>query len=313
MIIKGEHVIAFRSNGRRSNGAKTTVYPIMEIQCDKCGKVFIEKGKIFKKRILMINKEWCGKCARLLMSGLAGLKSTYDENGKLKPNAGRFTTERVQALNVDEYKAYCIQRKRASNILHERLNNNEELRTAHYKKVFQNSRIGYISKGQKEVFDIVKDNGFLLEHVVDGFKCDIVNVEKKIVIEYYGDFWHANPRKFKPDDWIKLIGMSAKDKWEKDRKRNLGLRSLGYNIIIVWESEWMNDRTRVLEKFKAFMSNDWIFPEQKKKETKRKWMTNLTCNKWTTVLNEDVGKFLINGWILGKHRLQDNLNEVDKN
>ncbi len=303
MILKGEHIVAFRDNGHRSTGAKQAK-PRIECQCDKCGKVFIEIAEIFNKRISLINEEWCGACARSPMARLAVFKATYDKFGNLKPNSGRFTTEKVKALNDEEYKLYCEQRKQAANIFHDRLNNDEELRRKHYNKIFKNSKIGYISKGQKEVFELLKDDGFLLEHTVNGVRCDIVNLEKKIVIEYYGDFWHANPRKFKPDDWINLIGMNAQEKWNKDRNRNFKLRNIGYHIIIVWESEWKNDRKKIFEKFKIFKENDWIFPEWENFETKRKWMTNFNLKKWSTVLNDEVNTFLSSGWILGKHNLE---------
>lgn len=303
MFLKGEHIVVFTENGRRSTGAKRAK-PLIECQCDKCGKIFIESAEVLNKRISLINEEWCGACARSPMARLAVFKATYDKFGNLKPNSGRFTTEKVKALNDEEYKLYCEQRKQAANIFHDRLNNDEELKKIHYNKIFKNSKIGYISKGQREVFEFLKDDGFLLEYVVDGFKCDIVNLEKKVIIEYYGDFWHANPRIYKPDDWVKLIGMYAQEKWNKDRCRNFGLRQLGYHIIIIWEKEWNNDRERVFEKLKQFKDDSWVFPVWEKFETKRKWMTNHNLKKWSTVLNDEVNTFLSSGWILGKHNLE---------
>lgn len=303
MILKGEHIIAFKDNNHRSNGAKHSK-PKIECQCDKCGKIFIEKSDIFYKRLSLINEEWCGACARSPMARLAGLAGNYDESGNLKQNAGRFTTEKVKALNVEDYKIYCEHRKKIARKFHEELNSNEELKQKHYIKVFKNSKIGYISKGQREVFELLKNDGFLLEYVVDGFKCDIVNIEKKIVIEYYGDFWHANPRIYKPDDWVKLIGMSAQEKWDKDRRRNFKLRNLGYHIIIIWENEWKNDREKVFNKLKTFMGDNWLFPKWENFETKRKWMTNFTLKKWSQVLNDKVSEFLSRGWILGRLALE---------
>lgn len=304
MILKGEHIIAFTENGRRSTGAKRAK-PRIECQCDKCGKIFIEKSDVFNKRISLVNQEICGACSKPLISSIGGLAASYDQFGNLKPNSGRFTTEKVKALNDEEYELYCQERKRAANIWHERLNNDEELKHSHYSKVFKNSKIGYISKGQREIFELLKDDGFLLECVVDGFKCDIVNIEKKIVIEFYGDFWHANPRIYKPDDWVKLIGMYAHEKWHKDRCRNFGLRRLGYHIIIIWEKEWNNDREKVFQKIKTFKDDSWVFPVWEKFETKRKWMTNYNLKKWSTILNEEVNDFLASGWVLGKHNLEN--------
>lgn len=304
MILKGEHITAFRNNGHRSNGAKQAK-PRIECQCDKCGKIFIEIAEVFNKRVSLINEEWCGACARSPMCRLAGLAGLYDKSGNIKPNSGRFTTEKVKALNEDEYKIYCEHRKNIIRKFHEELNKDEELKQKHYEKVFKNSKIGYISKGQREVFELLEDDGFLLECPIGECKCDIANLEKKIIIEYYGDFWHANPRLFNPDDWITLIGMSAQEKWDRDRHRNFKLRSLGYHIIIIWENEWKNDREKVFNKLKTFMDDNWIFPKWEKLETKRKWMTNFNLKKWTTVLNDEVNKFLSDGWILGRFELEN--------
>lgn len=304
MILKGEHVLSFKEDGSKVNSRKRAKAKI-ECQCDKCGKVFIENADIFNRRISLMNKEYCGSCARPFMARRAVLIGLYDESGKLKPNSGRFTSEKVKALNVDEYERYCEHRRKIARDFHEKLNSDENFKRTHYNKIFKNSKIGYISKGQREIFELLENDGFLLEQIVDGFKVDIVNLKNKVIIEYYGDFWHANPRKFKPDDWIKLIGMSAQEKWNSDRRRNFALRNLGYKIIIIWENEWLNDREKVFHKLKSFKDDNWIFPKWEPFETKRKWMTNFNLKKWATVLNNDVNAFLSVGWILGRHNLEN--------
>jgi hypothetical protein len=59
---------------------------------------------------------------------------------------------------------------------------------------------------------------------------------KKIIIECYGTFWHADPRLFSPDHVV-MSNVLAKDIWEKDQKRINNLKSLGYNIIVIWEQD----------------------------------------------------------------------------
>jgi very-short-patch-repair endonuclease len=65
--------------------------------------------------------------------------------------------------------------------------------------------------------------------------------EKKIIIECYGSFWHADPKLYLPDD-MPLYGVTAKIIWEKDSERVNNLRSLGYNIFVIWESDIHKNR-----------------------------------------------------------------------
>lgn len=65
---------------------------------------------------------------------------------------------------------------------------------------------------------------------------DIVIKELNTVIEVYGDFWHANPRQYKTDQYMHS-GMLAKEIWEKDKVRLDLLKKSYDNIIVLWESD----------------------------------------------------------------------------
>lgn len=64
-----------------------------------------------------------------------------------------------------------------------------------------------------------------------------------LIFELNGDFWHANPLKYKPDDLVNypISGPRvAKDIWRDDEfKRNLA-ESKGFWVITIWEYQ-MND------------------------------------------------------------------------
>lgn len=67
--------------------------------------------------------------------------------------------------------------------------------------------------------------------------------KEKYVIEYLGDYWHANPKNYKADDWIEYFGgkKQAKDVWQKDEKRRKDIASLNYTIIEVWGSDYLSN------------------------------------------------------------------------
>jgi hypothetical protein len=63
--------------------------------------------------------------------------------------------------------------------------------------------------------------------------------ELNIGIEFNGDIWHANPKKYKPEDTPFPLesGLNAKDIWEKDRIKNDFLRTKLNKLIIIWEND----------------------------------------------------------------------------
>jgi G:T-mismatch repair DNA endonuclease (very short patch repair protein) len=82
--------------------------------------------------------------------------------------------------------------------------------------------------------------GFTTHFFIDNLSYDIkINSSKKI-IEVQGDYWHANPDKFKEKDLIankKLGTISAKEIWEKDALKKKIAENSGYSIFYVWESD----------------------------------------------------------------------------
>jgi len=301
MILKHSHSkLKFTKKGKLHNSCKLAK-PIYEVKCDKCNKVFEDKSIVFERRIDLIDKEYCGKCSRPFMASRAGIKGTYNEDGTLKYNKGHFSRERVDAMTDEEYNIFKKQRQNASKNFHKMLNDNPTLKEEHYKKIFKNSTIGYISKAQQEIGNILAVDGFLVEQFVEGMMCDIVNYEKKIIIEYNGDLFHANPRIYKPTDYIEMIKMTAEEKWKKDRAKNFRLRGFGWQVIVIWENEWNNNRKNVLDKFETFKNKDWDLPKwwEVGESGKSKMMKNIRLDKNKYVKLSEVDEYLSNGWEYG--------------
>ncbi|MPZ08172.1 MAG: DUF559 domain-containing protein [Nitrososphaeraceae archaeon] len=73
-----------------------------------------------------------------------------------------------------------------------------------------------------------------------------------------GGVWHADPRKYKPNDILffkskaskewKIV--TAKDVWKKDRLHNIYLKSRGYTVVRFWEKEIECDIDRCIEAIK---------------------------------------------------------------
>lgn len=76
------------------------------------------------------------------------------------------------------------------------------------------------------------------EYVVDRYRLDYFVPEINICIEFYGDYWHANPAKFNPTDIpIPQLKKTAQEIWDHDAKRIKSLNDRGISTIVVWASD----------------------------------------------------------------------------
>ena len=77
------------------------------------------------------------------------------------------------------------------------------------------------------------------------------------VIEFFGDYYHANPAKFSPTSEIKCFGgiKIAENIWKEDRDRIDDIRTVPYinDVLIVWSSEIENNEMEMLQKCVKFL------------------------------------------------------------
>jgi len=89
---------------------------------------------------------------------------------------------------------------------------------------------------------------------------DII-VEGKIVVEFYGDYFHGNPKIYKPTD---IIGFQqlAQEKWQKDKLREKRIREMGYEFYVVWENDLKNSKEETLSALKNYLKEKLIKGEK---------------------------------------------------
>ena len=124
------------------------------------------------------------------------------------------------------------------------------------KKYNFNNNFGGISKLELKMFDILKD---LNLDIISQFKFsdyyhkyDFKIKHTKILIEIYGDYWHANPKIYNKNQKIKYPNNVIKlsnDIWENDIHHNTIAESKGYKVIILWESDIRNKTNLELKKY----------------------------------------------------------------
>lgn len=274
MIISSWCKLKILKNGDISIKQSKRWKHINKIKCDRCELIFEESDYHTKRCITKNNETFCTKCRvqnnndRIGELGAKILKS-FNKDEKIKycsyagkmsnikspNNKGRFSTERWDGMSESDQKK---QVHKANKALHDKLNNDENLKREHYLKIFKNSKIGFTSKGHNELHEFLKEYGFEQHVQISSLETDECNENLKMVIEFNGDLYHCNPRKWKGSDYNSVIKMYASDKWEKDRKRTFVLQNLGYSVFVVWEEDWALNRDEVKLKLIKFIKRNEI-------------------------------------------------------
>jgi very-short-patch-repair endonuclease len=104
---------------------------------------------------------------------------------------------------------------------------------------------GRTSQLEHTVGAILIPNGFKQNVKVNRYTVDFLRNDT--IVEVYGDYWHCNPLLYPADYYNKSIEMLAAEKWQCDNKRTNELISLGYNVIIIWESDLLNVQRMTIE------------------------------------------------------------------
>jgi hypothetical protein len=67
---------------------------------------------------------------------------------------------------------------------------------------------------------------------------DVCCSKHKKIVEYYGDYWHANPKEYFSDAFIKQTGLTAGEIWKIDSAKQKAALDRGFEVMVIWESEY---------------------------------------------------------------------------
>lgn len=76
---------------------------------------------------------------------------------------------------------------------------------------------------------------------------------KDCVIEFNGDYWHANPQIYQESTIIR--GKSAKEIQDRDYKKLQTAKDMGLRTLTIWESEFKLDKEETIRKVIEWMQN----------------------------------------------------------
>ena len=70
------------------------------------------------------------------------------------------------------------------------------------------------------------------------FYVDGLDVDNKIVYEFYGDFWHGNPKVYNENNKNRVTGKTFGYLYNKTLEKERVLKNAGYSINSIWELDW---------------------------------------------------------------------------
>jgi hypothetical protein len=166
-------------------------------------------------------------------------------------------------------------KKKATKNLKKKWDNGEmeHARKIMSKKMKETIRKGKIksyikSKKEKEIFDEIKTLGYTIKqsYRVDTKICDLFVPKLNLIIEYFGDYWHCNPKKYDNSYFNKKKNQTAKEIWEYDKNKLELIRNYGYNLEVVWENDLKNNNKIILNIINKYETKNNFPPEWSRKD-----------------------------------------------
>jgi G:T-mismatch repair DNA endonuclease (very short patch repair protein) len=171
-----------------------------------------------------------------------------------KSRKGKATGDKNSMANL-------VWRKKASNNLKKKWDSGEmeharKIMSDTMKETRKSGKLKSVmrSKKEKEIIVEIKKMGYVVEHSlrVETKICDIFIPSLNLIIEYNGDYWHCNPKKYKSDYFNQKKQKTAKELWDYDKHKIDLIREKGYNLEIVWESDLKKDHTLINKLIKKY-------------------------------------------------------------
>jgi G:T-mismatch repair DNA endonuclease (very short patch repair protein) len=263
-ILKKHNVTKKRDRCKSLDIKKEGEKYIMLRKCPKCGvNVVVSSNnptitcRNYYKTINEKNK--CIKCMGKSFIGegnhFYGKKHTKNSKEKIsKSRKGKGSGHKNSMANPDH-------RKKASQNLKNKWDNGEmeHVRKIMSDKMKETRKLGKIksvirSKKEKDIILEIKKLGYSVTHSlkIETKICDIFIPKLNLIIEFNGDYWHCNPKKYNADYYNQVKGKTAKELWDYDKNKIDLIRSYGYNLEVVWESDLKEDNTIINKLIKKY-------------------------------------------------------------
>lgn len=241
--------------------------------CPKCGREIktTSKDKIVACRNYFNSVNGNCKCPKCVSDSLSGEGNPFYGKKHKQESIDKISKSRVgkgvgekNSMNNPKW------RKKASENLNKKWRDGkmEHARKIMSDKIKETRRLGKIkstitSKAEKNIIEELMTIGYNPIHSfrVDTKICDIFIPKLNLIIEYFGDYWHCNPNKYDSNYFNEKKGKFAWELWEYDRKKLEIIKSYGYNLEVIWETDYKSDKSIIKNIITKYDTNIRISPE----------------------------------------------------
>ena len=203
----------------------------------------------------------CKKCSLELQKGEGNpfFGKKHSDKTKLTISKNR----KGKAIGENNSMSKYEHRKKLSDSLKKswesgKLENTRKKMSETLKNTRRNGKIKSVIKSKKEVeiCNDIKNMGYKVQssYKVDTKICDLFIPKLNLIIEYFGDYWHCNPNKYSSDYHNVKKNLTAKEIWDYDKSKLELIKSYGYNLEVIWESELKLNNDKLLTIIKKYDS-----------------------------------------------------------
>ena len=86
---------------------------------------------------------------------------------------------------------------------------------------------------------------------------DFTDINNKKIIEFHGDMFHGNPKKYKATDYPHPFRktITAQKMWDKDKRKLDVAIEEGFGVLVIWDSEYRwGNKQEIIDKCGAFLN-----------------------------------------------------------
>ena len=155
----------------------------------------------------------------------------------------------------DGIKVWEERQKKWQNILHK----SENLHVG-YSKISQelfDTILKYYKDEEKDyIFYATKNHEYCLREEGINYIYDFTDLNKRKIIEFQGDIYHANPLIFEENDTPNPFkkNKTSKDLWEFDAKKQKVAINNGFSYLNIWENDYRNNKNKVIQQILNFLN-----------------------------------------------------------
>jgi hypothetical protein len=258
-ILREKNLIRKRDRCNKLTYHRDGEYYVVHRNCPTCGNEIPTKSKdktiACRNHFNKVNDGVdCKKCSLVKQNGAGNPFYGKKHTKKTKNQISKSRTGK--ATGKDNSMSNPKHRLKATKKLKEKWDNGEmehvrKIMSETIKKNIKNGKFKSVikSKAEKEIKKIIEKLNFdvISSYRVDTKICDIFIPNLNLIIEYNGDYWHCNPKKYDKNYFNQKKSKYAWQLWEYDQDKLDLIKSKGYNIEVIWEFDFKSNKTIIEE------------------------------------------------------------------